>query len=73
MSLQGEILIRERTGDGRRESRHAFDTLDELYTLGLSIHAPRRIEGLILHGQDDTGQMRSLAFEFRSITSVHSR
>jgi len=68
MSLQGEILIRERTADGLRESRSAFATLDELYALCLSIHEPQLIEGLILRGEDQDGQPRTLAFAFRSLT-----
>ena len=68
MSLQGEVLVRERTPGGLRESRRPFATLDELYALCLSIHEPELIEGLILTGTDEQGNPRTLAFAFRSIT-----
>ena len=70
MSLQGEVLVRERTPGGLRESRWPFATLEDLYALCLSIRAPQVIEGLILTGTDEQDRPRSLAFEFRSITST---
>jgi len=65
----GTIIFRQwsRTS-GLNETAQAFRSLDELYTLCLSIRDPEIIDRIVIEGHDSHAQRRVIAFEFQSIT-----
>lgn len=66
---RGTIILRQWDRyTGLNETSQTFSSLDELYTLCLSIKDPEIIDRIVIEGQDGQAQRRVIAFEFQSIT-----
>ncbi|MGQ0603761.1 MAG: hypothetical protein ACT4QE_18935 [Anaerolineales bacterium] len=70
----GEIVLREwNRQTGLSETVLPFSTLDELFTLCLSVAAPEMLDRIVLRGIDHEHAPRTVAFEFQSITITSQR
>lgn len=66
--MEGTIVMRHWDRVGLTETPKTFHTLDELYAYCLETTDPEVVDRIVIHGQDETGQPRVLAFVFQSIT-----
>jgi hypothetical protein len=71
-TTRGIVVFREWTLDeGLKEIEQPFDTLEGLCSLCLRASETRLIERVILTGTNDQGEMQSVTFAFRAVTTSH--
>jgi hypothetical protein len=72
-TTRGIVVFREWTSEeGLKEIEEPFDTLEKLCALCLHVSETRLIERVILTGTNDQGEMQSVTFAFRAVTTSHS-
>ncbi|MBI3242305.1 MAG: hypothetical protein HYZ49_08440 [Chloroflexi bacterium] len=70
-----EILLIIRRWDpntGLSEHALSYPDLESLYDACLKVEPPDLVERIVIRGQDESGQERTLTLSFQSVT-IHSR
>ena len=68
--VSGTLIYREWNADrGLEEIGRRFESLDEFFTLCMTISDPKLIDRVVISGVDAQGTARTLIFGFRGITT----
>jgi hypothetical protein len=68
-NLTSQIMVRQfEQGTGLEEHGTEFGSLAELYQACLTLSAPQLVDRIVLRGEDEQGQERTLTFVFQSLT-----
>ena len=65
---ESQIILRQWDEQGLTETPHAFNSLEDLYTMCLETVDPKLVDRIVIDGQDHTGARRTVTFVFQYLT-----